>query len=655
MQQHYERLMSLDRILSEQLDNAEPGRYEQYAPNVPGPQPILRVEPLPMAALRSNPVILRERVDAAIAQLDGQLNEEEAAVLALSRTASDEYRNRLLGVITATKDGQDLKDPIGVHVDTGWAYDIVSAWLENKPMTVWGHDVLPSTIDYSAKPSLDFFTGKHVYPQPPANYGAMWESDRAAAYQIVKLLWMANPNDNMRVQFLVPNDSSDYYKDLRTDFASHFLTSEGLFDPTARSGNVGLARLTDYQGEAKEFVQRLAHSRHGVLQEAYGQLDFLPAPWLQRWMQLQYPSYIDRNPALYLGPAAHYEPEGHIHLSNAPFAALIEQSTTQSNMNVVIGTRQDLVVGGLLRAMDAIHRNEYHTIGAKKHFVGEQYPAFQIGHMLRRELLRYAGSLRRFVTANEIDFDSYANKNYLKEVMAQDKEIMRTQLAAEPAVMKDLGIDLSRPETLLKDYEAVHVCVGSNMYPIALRHRLSSGVVLGIDLSPGAAKYMNRVKEGHHHKEWAQHEDEIVLAARELGMDAGAFRGSMEAAANKLHVMVGNVRHLPERAFRHVQMHFGAEATGPTRTNCYQIMSSIAGALREDGIFEGVFTMNSGPWSDNVNELGAASMSENDYELMLLDSGFEIIERKIIGAELPEDTKVRPGEDFIYFRCRLRK
>jgi hypothetical protein len=64
--------------------------------------------------------------------------------------------------------------------------------------------------------------------------------------------------------------------------------------------------------------------------------------------------------------------------------------------------------------------------------------------------------------------------------------------------------------------------------------------------------------------------------------------------------------------------------------------------------------MDSRPWSDNENELPAVSMKEDDYDLAFIDAGFEIVEKRVIGADLPEDVKVRPDENFIYYRCKLR-
>lgn len=641
--------VALQALLERQMSEAGPQKYDGSFLRSFG-YAVLRTEASPYVSVYEKTAELAERAELTLHLLDEQLGTSEASFMHdMEHFTNQEVRESRIQLIEEAKVGAHSKSTPGLELDRKWAYDIATALVENKPITVWGDNVLPTIRDIN-RPTR----GSTV--RPP-DFQPTWDTQEEAAYRVMRMLYAINPEQNTRLRFMVPSpifglagvDSLAF----RTDFSQRFLEQEGLFQPDLPFTDIDIVRPDDYVQHAKDLVDLLSEaSGAGEVVDRWGQRVFVPATWLREWTMLQR-SDSEEIDYIALGNVSCFGEGTRMYGGNALLAATLARAGADQAINITVGSTQRMLVGGLLRAMHITDRSAYHSIGVRGHLMGAKFRAFQIGHMLRNELLRYRESISHITSFDDLNAEAYADKNYL-HVMEQDKEVVRVQLTREAAVMEDLGIDLRHPETLLKDYEAAHICIGTNMYPVMLRERLSSGIILGVDVASSTYDYMQDVKAGRHDEVWLQHEAEIVAAAHELHMPSDAFRGSFRSAAEKLQVVLDDARQLPKRSFRHVQMHFGAEATGLGRSNFYAMMHSIAEAMQDGGVFEGVFTMNSAAWSDGVNTLPAVAMTEDDYRLALLDAGFDIVDSEVIGEELAGEVKVRPDENFIYFRCRVR-
>jgi len=326
-------------------------------------------------------------------------------------------------------------------------------------------------------------------------------------------------------------------------------------------------------------------------------------------------------------------------------------SEADEGMHVVLGSGAYSVSADILKAAGSMKRDMFHMIGMREHWRGPEFRAYQLGRLLQREVRRYIKASSTVVDFNTFSAGDYMQKNY-PEVMEQDKDIQRVQVRTAAKVAEQLGVDLERPETLLGDDEVLHVCVGSNLYPVMLREHLSAGRIKGIDIAPSVKRYMDRVRDGLHDGHWQLHEDEMVRAANECGIDPALFIGSRDRANQKLEVVIGDTRQLAPLSARMIEMHFGAEATSLVQVNFYEMLRAVTGALKDDqSVFEGVFTVGSQLWSDGVNLLPAVAMYENDYELAMYDCGLIIVDKQPIGRELSDSVKVRPGEDMVYYRA----
>jgi hypothetical protein len=651
--------LEAERLFFAQLEQAEADPHQPEATRYLG-RAVLSGEPAPLSERCTDVTELKRRAELTDVLLSQQLDLYEASCL--SRVHSSyrhaDLRDRDLQLISDAKEGRIGEKPPGLWLDANWNYDIVSALVENKPMTIWLEGALPMVTRVPLE-------ARALWPDElTEEYAVSWHREGHAAFLTAKMLHAINPSHNARLRFVASGDghftsySDEKVANMELELMEEVLTREGLLDPDTPNDSVKLVRLTDYVDKARTLVDQLAQSGAGEIMDDWGQLVFKTAPWLRRWTNLQYSPYEgvgEVGDSINLGPSGQYEPGRTLEFGAALHAApYIESLEAGNGMQVSIKSLRNSSVGGVLRALDAIRRDDYHNIGMRAHYLGNEFRALQIAGLLRRELGRYIESFSRYVSFDDMDAEKYMKKNYYNQ-MKQDKEIIQVELEAEAEVIAALGIDFKDPATLLKDYEALHVCVGSNLYPVMLRQRLSSGVILGVDLAPSAKEYMDKVKQGYHAERWQIHEDEMVAQAYKQGMDGSKFRGAKEEAAHKLQVVVDDVGNLPKKAFRLIEMHFGAEATGLTRSNFYNLTRAVASALKDEGsVFEAVCTMDSRPWSDNENELPAVSMKEDDYDLAFIDAGFEIVEKRVIGADLPEDVKVRPDENFIYYRCKLR-
>ncbi len=581
-----------------------------------------------------------ERAQAAIDLLDERLAVFEEALV----ERADRY---MMGaeLIAQAKKGDQRGLPRDFWLDDRWAYDYAAALGQGRHIRLWLNDGLVS----------------------PPEGEAVFRDQRLSAYEVAKLLYQIDPSNNTQLRVaigclprLLPDVQNFQYDfsgvDRSEKLMTAFLESEGLFE----EGRTSVVRLADYSDKGKLLINSLGAHGLGAVTTDYhpGQMTFKPTGWLQKWMHL-YAGTVSESGIIPLGPMLRSDDQQLMYSVALRIAPMLEEASSHSDMQIVVGNHSDYTMATILRGLNVIRRNNIHQVYSVPAFLGipkgYTFPAFRIGHMLKHELESYVLAAARYHSFGNFEAARYAEINY-EPMRPQDTEIKRVALEAEDAVMGQLGIDPAKPDTLLKDFEAAHICIGSNMYPVMMRERLSSGAILGVDIAPAAKSYVEQLRDGYHRVMWTQHEQDIKQSAWKLGKDPAAFEGSFQRAIDKLHIVIDDAGKLPERSFRLVEMHFGAEATGETRSNFYNMLRAIEGSLKDDGIFEAIFTINSSDaWPDGKNELPATVLDERDYDLALIDSGFDIVDKVPIGTDLPDEQKLRPGEDFIYYRCRLRR
>ncbi|HYH75524.1 MAG TPA: hypothetical protein VD735_06215, partial [Candidatus Saccharimonadales bacterium] len=416
-------------------------------------------------------------------------------------------------------EGQDTM-PWGFHADPKWLHDIAAHIIEAKPLTIWLDNALVDIIPERSP------TGRFTGFRPDHVEIARDSQTLLAGASLLQDVSAAIRSPRIRVMLQRSVGYTPQVEQVQEVLVLRALREQGIIDE--RGHDVGVLRLRDYEGRVGNIITLLQQNGGGQVYEGVGGVLLDQADWLQEWNRLRFAGHDGSRSKVPIQLTS-----GHASPWSAGF-----MSEADEGMHVVLGSGAYSVSADILKAAGSMKRDMFHMIGMREHWRGPEFRAYQLGRLLQREVRRYIKASSTVVDFNTFSAGDYMQKNY-PEVMEQDKDIQRVQVRTAAKVAEQLGVDLERPETLLGDDEVLHVCVGSNLYPVMLREHLSAGRIKGIDIAPSVKRYMDRVRDGLHDGHWQLHEDEMVRAANECGIDPALFIGSRDRANQKLEVVIG--------------------------------------------------------------------------------------------------------------------
>lgn len=596
-----------------------------------------------------NPETLRERAETMDRAIETQL-------AGLRERYTSTFSTRRYQEIDAGEDTMHFGE-------AAWAHDVVVAMLRGEPTKVWlnvrppvlstweVHDssgvdpVDPRTFDRrSAPPGTPYVKKTHV---------TGLDGTDLTQIELAASLYAIKPAGNAMRIVLNLQDSlyANSAHELSVLLAAEVFERYGLPSVENLGRDVLVTDERTLRSRTPEVINRLIASGNGYVDMEFGQTAFVPAAWLKWWYDLQRNDQPLTHEPLRVPLGTRRVPGMHL----GRLAAFLASGEAAYN-HVLIGTHN--ATGGneklrlMLRALDIVHKDTCQILASSSH-IGN----YKILKTLQNEVRKYLYSLNAFASFDEFDGEAYLRANYPPTIMRQDREIMQKSIEYTPLIASVLEIDPERPETLLGDNEAVHVCAGVNMYPIMLRSWMTRRdcKIAAWDIAPKTKEYMDKVKyEGYDAERWDSFQEFMVATEKHT---PELYEACAADAKGKLDFVLEDIDLLPEGQYRYMGMHFGREANVFSQGPFYKTARVIRRALKdENSIFEGAFTIGSGPWPDGTGqEFPAVSMLQAEIVLALVDAGMEVLVCEVIGRDVPPEERVRPDEEMLYVLARPRR
>lgn len=554
------------------------------------------------------------------------------------------------------------------------AFDIVRTITEGKRLTLWldADDLLNVTaVPKPGQQPLSIPVGGI-----PLKHGASQYLDVAKLlrdiYHFPDILHLRFTLNDLHSDGSIREDAAAKEKVLRQLLVAHGLTEMKL------QLDVATLRASAYLPQAKTIMEVLDRSGNGVVVRGEGSgTKFITAPWLRRWAGLR--GGRRGFEELMLASEAGYNPT----LLRA--AAFLDKQN-DSSMHVLLSGRSGVPgknIETILRAgefvrpdgSEAFSGHSMHTLllGAEETSAPLSYAAHRIAWLFRDQARQYGESLRASPFDRlQVEGDEGYLTNYVEKI-PQDKLVVRAQLRAEARLAVKQNIDPHDPETLFKPGEVMHICVGTNPYTAMLSSiysRPEPGSVIGWDIAPNVIAYNNSIRQDKSYdlerrRMW---HEEIMSAAQELSQEPDfqaldltpeIFANAETVTRQQLHVMRGDIEDLPANTFYRVYMHFGAEATVRSMAEYTERMRKIAYSLRgpQARLIMVLTEKSDALWPGGKRKyFQAFSSSMDSFELALLDCELEIDgSPDQVDRGLPEDQKLRPGENFVLVVAKLRR
>jgi hypothetical protein len=564
--------------------------------------------------------------------------------------------------------------------DVDASYDIARTLIEGKQLNVWvnANDIIPvppSGGHLRSKPTLDWL--KQLPMLDTKGYISPRGLDIIDAARLFDRLHLPGPNPKLNI-VLDDIEQPTEETEIRAFLLDRMLSQFGLTSARANM-EVGIIRTSAYQSNLEAVIDDLANAGNGRLRRHNnGEIRFEFSPWMSRWFDLQYRSETGGRtiPNILIKNKAGY---GDTVKRMLPFLDQRYDAAMHVQLGIERGVEQGLEV--------ALRAGEYHRPDNTLAFTGAHMHTFTFGnrvisgvssdvYSMATLLSTQAKNFRHSLRASSFDRlqpegeGGYLTINYT-EKLPQDRIIIRSQMRAEARLALRQQVDPNDETTLYRRGDVMHICVGTNPYAVMMSGVYSEkgeGTVLGWDIAPQVVEYNGKVKgdpsyDFERRRMW---QEEIIAAAeelkdepefRELGLTPDHFRTIDRTARQQVNVEQQGIADLPPNTFKRIYMHFGVEATARSRVEYHGKMRTVAESMRGDEArLIMVLTEKSDPlYPGGKNKKFTAYSTEmRGFELAMLDCGLTIEHLERIDEQLPEEEKLRQGENFILIVAKLR-
>lgn len=518
----------------------------------------------------------KQRVaEQMIKALEKEIKASHAKVEQLIDAAYPDDRDRLQTILTCIDERafEELSE-YGLDVHYAWLNDVVASLIQGSPVVDIHVSATEPAVSTDAANGFMRFAASKMTPKDMLCI-ELTSLLRKISPKLGRIRMVITINDLFAVEadrHLTPDERNNYVVDM-LDFLAH----RGSILPNDIPGKDYIViRASEQVAQVDELIARLDTSKHGrVVYDTQGNTYFRPTRRLIETLALK--GKASREELVVAGVIIRRY-DGSLSPQALDAITFLDDEVVQGLHLIMIDEQlafeQDKTYA-LIRALDAVHQEDHHNV----FFASDNLPAeivyYWISKVLEQYIQEFLFLLNRYDEWQMFDPYEYAMRNYGKEIVVEDIQIINGIIAA----CAHLGLV---PQSL---EHIADVGTGSNLYPLMLTVPFlkRDAKIDVLEFTQSNREYLQKTAAGTVGPDHATIWDKFEQLMVEVGGEQ--YAGSMALAKQKANIQFGDIFNLPKAKYDLVSSYFVAESIVDSHLPFRTAIKSLAQAIKpETGI-----------------------------------------------------------------------